>query len=581
MPPTTLTIDTPTPTPEWALLQRELVRAKTDACRAFFDRYFDERGYLEEVPRWGGNDGPDDAIENLTDWPVLHALGASDDVLDMYKTAWEGHLRQYTEAKTVEVPLGRDGMYYREFPVTFDWLHNGESMSVYGLQGLGDPYDSEFRRRARRYAGLYMDEDPLAPNYDPEHKVIRSMFNGSRGPLMRKATALDWAGDYIEVEGRFKPGHGERSYQEMLDHFKDYTDVAGDHPMNMGATSMVLNAFMSNGESKYRAWLVDYIGAWRDRTFANGGVIPSNVGLDGTIGGECGGKWYGGTYGWGFTVVVPQTGELSHRPFFIGRYHLGFGNALLVTGDQSYVDAVRRTIDAVNGNAKEIDGRKMYPRMFGDEGWYDFRPEPFSEGALDVYYWSMDPADRDRVPVDPWLTFLEGGDPEFPVREMRRELDDVRAKAKGVREDMSTPDTRMSDDPMGFNPGRVGILVQTMLGGLPTTNAAYPMHSRLRFFDPARRRAGVPEDVAALVDRLTAEEASVTLVNLDPVDERTVIIQGGAYAEHQLLTAEASGSTRQIDDSSFAVRLAPGCGGRVTLKIDRYANQPTLDFPWA
>ena len=569
------------PPPEWALLQRELIRSKNDACRAFFDRYFDQRGYLEEVPRWGGNDGPDDAIENLTDWPVLHALGASDDVKHMYKLAWEGHLRQYSEAKTVEVPLGRDGMYYREFPVSFDWLHNGESMSVYGLQGLGDPYDPEFRRRARRYAGLYMDEDPLAPNYDPEHKVIRSMFNGSRGPLMRKATALDWAGDYIEVEGRFKPGHGERSYQEMLDHFKDYTDVAGDHPMNMGATSMVLNAFMSTGESKYREWLVDYIGAWRDRTFANGGIIPSNVGVDGTIGGECGGRWYGGTYGWGFTVVVPQTGELSHRPFFIGRYHLGFGNALLVTGDQVYVEAVRRTIDAVNGNAKEIDGRTMYPRMFGDDGWYDFRLEPFSEGALDVYYWSMDPADRDRLPPDPWLAFLDGDDPDFPVREMRRELGDVRAKAQGMRGDMSTPDTRMSDDPMGFNPGRVGTLVQTMLGGLPTTNAAYPMHSRLRYFDPERRRAGIPEDVTALVDRLTADEVSVTLVNVNQVSEKVVIVQSGAYAEHQLHTAEVAGETRQIDDSSFVIRLAPGCGCRVTLKTDRYVNQPTLDFPWA
>ena len=37
-----------------------------------------------------------------------------------------------------------------------------------------------------------MDEDPGAPNYDPEFKVIRSMINGSRGPMMRKATALDW-----------------------------------------------------------------------------------------------------------------------------------------------------------------------------------------------------------------------------------------------------------------------------------------------------------------------------------------------------------------------------------------------------
>ena len=30
---------------------------------------------------------------------------------------------------------------------------------------------------------------------------------------------------------------------------------------------------------------------------ANDGVIPSNIGLDGTVGGKCGRKWYGGTYG--------------------------------------------------------------------------------------------------------------------------------------------------------------------------------------------------------------------------------------------------------------------------------------------
>ena len=57
-----------------------------------------------------------------------------------------------------------------------------------------------------------MNEDPGAPNYDPEHKIIRSLFNGSRGPLLRKATALDWAGDPIEVENRFRPRHGERTY---------------------------------------------------------------------------------------------------------------------------------------------------------------------------------------------------------------------------------------------------------------------------------------------------------------------------------------------------------------------------------
>ena len=75
--------------PTWALLERELIKTQTEACKLFFERYFDERGYLQCAKRWGANDGPDDAIECLRDWPTLHALGAPDSILDMYKRAWE------------------------------------------------------------------------------------------------------------------------------------------------------------------------------------------------------------------------------------------------------------------------------------------------------------------------------------------------------------------------------------------------------------------------------------------------------------------------------------------------------------
>src|SRR5262249_4032881 len=120
----TLSVRTPTSPPAWALLERELLRANAAACREFFARYYDERGYLLCVERWGGDDGPDDAIECCTDWPILHALGGPDLVLGLYKKAWEGHLRQYTAARTKDVPFARDGMYYKEFPVMFDWLHH-------------------------------------------------------------------------------------------------------------------------------------------------------------------------------------------------------------------------------------------------------------------------------------------------------------------------------------------------------------------------------------------------------------------------------------------------------------------------
>ena len=328
-----LNIDTPMVPPEWALLERELLKTQAEACEVFFDRYFDERGYLMCVPRWGGNDGPDDAAENLLNWTVLHALGAADTVFRLYRKGWEGHLRQYTEARTVEVPMARDGMYFKEFPVMFDWLHNGEWLSAFFLEGLSSPYDAEYIARVKRYAAFYMGEDPLAKNYDPRHRIIRSMFNGSRGPLLRKATGLDWAGDPIDVAGRFKPGHGERTYEEMIAHFQDYNDIVGDHPLNLGATVLAFVAYALTRESKYRDWILEYVDAWVERTRLNDGIIPTNIGLDGTIGGECGGKWYGGVYGWGFTVINPVTGQAAHRPSFYNRCFYGFANALMLTGD--------------------------------------------------------------------------------------------------------------------------------------------------------------------------------------------------------------------------------------------------------
>ncbi|MDP7204871.1 MAG: hypothetical protein QGH11_04840, partial [Pirellulaceae bacterium] len=140
----TISIHTPMSPPGWALLERQLIETNTQACREFFDKYFDERGYLLCVERWGGNDGPDDAIENVADWPILHALGSDDSILEMYKKAWEGHLLQYTEARTTDVPFARDGMYYKEFPTVFDWFHHGEGFSAFFLQGLSDPYDRQF-----------------------------------------------------------------------------------------------------------------------------------------------------------------------------------------------------------------------------------------------------------------------------------------------------------------------------------------------------------------------------------------------------------------------------------------------------
>jgi len=578
-PTPTVIIDTPMSPPAWALLERSLLDANNAACKEFYSRYFDERGWLLCVERWGGDDGPDDAIENLTDWPVLHALGGSDDILRLYKKAWEGHLRQYALAKTVKVPFAKDGMYYKEFPVMFDWLHNGEGLCVFNLQGLSDPADSKFRQRVRRYAGFYLNEDPDAPNYDPRHKIIRSLFNGSRGPLLRKATALDWAGDPIEIGNRFKLGHGERHYDEMLAHFKDYNDIGGDHPQNLLATCLAVNAYMLAHEPKYRDWVLEYVAAWRQRMLANGGIIPTNIGLDGKIGTAAGGKWYGGVYGWGFSVVVPQTGKLAHRNgHYLGFY--GFMNAYLLTGDDGFLDPWRRQIDRINSYSKVVDGKVMYPHMHGDKGWYNYTPEKYQHGAPEIYFLSMKAVDKERVRDNPWIAYLDGKNPGYPEQILRQDVARIRERVESMRKDPTTPDTRLADDPLAYNPASVTSLVELALGGLPPRNRGVLLNCRLRYFDPANRRAGLPPDVAALVEKMDADSVTVTLVNTSPVSARTVVVQGGAYGEHQIVDVVVNGKLARITGPSFSVRLEPGCGSRLVLTARRYANLPTLAFPF-
>src|SRR5262245_11463902 len=248
--PARIDATTPAAAPEWALLQRELLRAHTEACEIFHAKYFDERNHLLCFPRWGTNDGPDDAIEHVNDWPLLHALGGSNRILELYRAVYEGHLEQYGALRTRDVPMGRNGMYVREFPPQMDWQHISEGLSVFNLMGLSTPEDPKLIERTRRFAGFYDGSDKAAPNYDPKHRVIRSMFNGSIGPLLRPTTALDWAGDPFDTTG-FRLEHGERTFEEFLAHFRDYTDTVCDSPLNLQSTTLALNAYLLSGEQRW------------------------------------------------------------------------------------------------------------------------------------------------------------------------------------------------------------------------------------------------------------------------------------------------------------------------------------------
>ena len=591
-------VDSAMPPPGWALMERALLDANSRAVEEFAEQYLDERGYLLHTPRWGTLDGPDDAIETFFNWTLLHALGGSDAVLEAFKKGQEGHIRQYGELRTELTELAKNGAYHKEFITQSDWFHTGEGMRAFFLWGLSEPTNPLLVRRMKRFAGMYMDEDPEAPNYDPDKKIIKSIWNGSLGPMLRRATVYDWVGD--PVPGTFHLLHNPARDQKMLDliewyprmlaHCEEYLDSVGDNFLNMGATLLGLNAYALTHEKKYRDWTLDYMNAWKERTAKTGGMIPSNIGLDGELGGEHDGQWWKGTYGWNFTIFDGELQQIAHRNCFTAASWAGFSNALLLTGDQSYVDVLRKQLDLIYEHKKVENGKTLLPQMYGDPRGYKYNGKPefyqytgnlFSDRLTEIYLWSMDREDLERVPTDEgWIGFLEGNDLHYPTRAMAADFEHIRERVERIRNDSTSPDTRLADFLLRVVPATTETLTRLTLGGYFAGGRIWVLNSRLRYFDPARRRSGLPQDVAALVEKLTAGSVTVTLVNVNQIEARDVQVQAGGYGEHQFTSVRYNDKSQELDAPYVTVHLEPGSGAQLDLRMNRYANHPTLAQPW-
>ena len=64
------------------------------------------------------------------------------------------------------------------------------------------------------------------------------------------------------------------------------------------------------------------------------------------------------------------------------------------------------------------------------------------------------------------------------------------------------------------------------------------------------------------------------------IRDSSLIVQGGAYGEHQIASVSDGKMTLNVDAPNFPLRLTPGAGARLTIKMKRFANDPTLSFPW-
>ncbi len=612
----TVQIDTPMVPPAWALLERDLLKYNSLAVEEFARKFIDERGYLLHTPRWGTLDGPDDAIETYWNWTLLHALGGSDSVLELFKKGQEGHWRQYNEIRTKLTTLAANGSYSKEFITQSDWFHTGEGMRAFLLQGLSEPNNKLYRERIKRFAAMYTGDDPEALNYDKEKRILKSLWTGSKGPMLRKATTYDWVGDPVpgtfhllhNPAGRGKMLDLESHYKKMLAHCDEYLDSTGDSSLNLASTILGLNAYALTGEEKYRQWVLDYMGAWKQRAVEAGGNIPSNIGLDGKLGGEHKGQWWKGTYGWNFTIFDGELEQVAHRNYFTDGSWPGFGNALLLSGDQSYVDTLRRQMDNIYAQKKLEKGQTLLPQMYGDprgykyDGppqWYHYTNKLHTDRLAEIYFWSMDRKDLERVPVAssyevrigrggyseadrtaPWLGFLEGRIPDFPEKALQSDLGRVRQRVEMIRNDNTTADSRLADYLLDLNPATTNALTNLTMGGYFSNGRIWVLHSRFRYFDPVRRRAGLPEDVGALVEKLGADSATLTLVNTSPIEPREVVVQAGGYGEHRFEAVTVAGKRTQYHGPVITVRLEPGAGARLEFQMTRYANKPTFAFPW-
>lgn len=560
----------PMPAPAWAVAEREMLQAAADGAKVWVERYLRPDGSVNVPERWGVTDGPDDIMETIRGWPLVYAMGAPESVADAYEKVWEGHLRQFGRAKIPTVELAKDGIFVKEFPPSFDWEHTGEGLQAFYWHALGRPNDPAGLARIRRFAGFYLNEDPDAPNYDPKLKIIRSLFNGSKGPITRPVTPVDWDGDE-------NPKRAER--------FRISSNIRGDHPLNLLAATLATQAYLLTHEAKYKNWVIEYVDAWRDRAAANGGNFPSNIGLDGRIGGEWGGKWYGGIFGWN----SPDDGL---RNYVLRGIPAAFGQAAMLGRNAGYYAPVRTQVDNIFAAAQTENGQTLVPHYYGEHGggvgWYGYRQGEFyptgalgnlSETTIELYLWSQNPADAKRILPNPsdrrnvqgWIEFLQGTRPNYPVEAMNDEQQSVqRAAAR----------TSKKAEGYGSSPVAFESLANLTLGAANLYGSGDVLRSQVRYFDPDRRRAGLAEDVAALVEKIERESVTLTLVNTNAKASRRMIVQMGAYGEHQATSVRIGGRTVSLMSSSFETMLAPGAGETLVIGIKRLVNDPALRFPW-
>lgn len=629
--------------PTWALLERALLDAMDQGIDLFLAKYTDETGRLiwrdPSVSDFSSRDGADDFYESFFNWPLLYLLGGADRLLPLSHRAWEVTTQQLTDHGLVENGYERG----------YDQFHQSEGYLFFYFLCLADPTNPALRTSVQDFARLYLGGDDAPANYDAERKLIRAPHNGSAGPrpgLADTEPIHRWAPAMVQYGLPLHDVPGITSYHDL----KDETLARrmgqamwdrmgrGDVPANLAVTSLMTMAWLLTGTDTYREWITSYVGAWRERAAANGGVLPDNIGLSGEIGEDQNGNWYGGHYGWtwphGFYNIAAAATVAS-------------ANAMLVTGDEGWLDLARDQFEAVMSRAEmrrpseghmslghhwitqlgsNVDDEPMLmmPYRYGPEGWFDYQPLP-PIYALGVWVMSDDEDDWARIErlregsgyswtqvtsfhnkedsghEEAWTRFVVGEDPTYPERMLRAAWGSVLLRLDRIRADETDLTANHIHHWQQANPVTTEALVQLMLGVPQHLYYGGLLHARVRYYDADQKRPGLPPDVAALVTGAKLAEPTITLVNLSLVHERRVLVQAGGFAEHAFEhvrwnervsaypgphkdyvapTLEVSGAETTVSSRVLEVVMPPGTSIELTARMARFVHVATALPPW-
>ena len=627
--------------PAWAVLERKLMEVMDQSVYPFLEKYTHADGRLIwQEGRHHSRDGADDFYESFYNWPLLYLLGGEDHMLELGSRQWDATTRLLEEL----------GHVHKEYERGYDQFHQSEGYIYFYLLCMADPQDDRQGERARRFAGFYLNEDPEALNYDPEKKLIRAPHNGSGGPRWGFSDVATPSYGYSPNMAAYGLPYEDVPGVTGVEDLKD-PELArrmgeamqarmgrGDVAANLGVISLITNAWLLTGEGKYRNWVLEYVGAWMERARQNGGLLPDNVGLSGAIGEYINGKWYGGLYGWTW----------PHGFYNIAMAAIVAGmSAYLMTRDERYLELPRTQIQSIIEQGMRRDVRELQmslkdhwtdqltvmgasyktfvvPYRYGDSGWFDYQPlSPIFPLAL--WNLAMDPADWDIIErirreenydwrkvtpsrgkedaghEQPWLCYLLGENPDYPEKILQESLAQVYRRLDQIREDQTDPTQNHIHHWQQLNPVLTEALIQLTLGAPQIIYNGGLLIAPVRYFDAERRRPGLPEDVAALVEKVEKDRMVLNLVNLSGFAAREMIVQAGSLGEHQFTevlysartsvypgkvgtyTAPALQTETQkvtLNASYMQVRLPPGTKIRLDLGMARFVRDPSYAFPW-